>query len=318
MNAPTTITPPATLPFGMIPYGPGDFDRMHAAGSMLASASGVPAFFNLVPQRHGKLSYAMHLNGKLPLPDISKEPHIMVGHALEPVAAAVLAMKLEENVEELGGYSMHAYLPMFSTPDRVVTIDGVRHIIEIKCVAPRTFWEDWRDGPPVHVGVQHQVQFATTGAERGIIAVFNQGWSTLEYFFTEPDPAAIQRIEIEVGAFMDDLADGILPDPDDCEADFDAFRALHWQSDEKKTIKILGDEAVLRMKQFAQAKADEAAATKTIAASKRWFQGLMKDAEGASLDDGSEFTWRTNKTAKGGQRPARVFKLKEAPGEYDG
>lgn len=324
MNAPAVIerpvdhgSPPA-LPFNLQPYGKGGFDRMHAAGSMLASASGVPSLFNLVPQRHGKLAYGLHLNGDRPLPDISKEPHIMAGHALEPVAAAVLSMKLETDVDEIDAYSMHDYLPMFSTPDRLITIDGVQHIVEIKCVAPRTFWEDWRDGPPVHVGVQHQVQFATTGAERGIIAVFNQGWSTLDWFFTEPNPAAIQRIELEVGEFMEHLADGILPDPDDCEADFEAFRDICWKSEPGKTVKIHGDEALLRMRQFAQSKLDEAAADKTIAANKRFFQGLMKDAETAELDDGSIFSWKTNKSAGKGQRPARVFKLKESNGNENG
>jgi hypothetical protein len=191
-------------------------------------------------------------------------------------------------------------------------------MVEIKVVTPKVFWKSWRDGPPVHVGVQHQCQYATTGAEAGIIAVFNLGWCSLEFYPTAPHRPTIERNEIVTGNFMDALADGRLPDPDDTEADFEAFREIMWQSADK-TILIPGEEATRRASQYAQAKLDEAAATRTIQANKRWFQGRMADAQVATLDDGSSIQWRTNKTkSKDQDRPNRVFKIKETNGEDDG
>lgn len=319
MNAPTTIHKPSALPFGMTPYGDDGFERMHAAGSMLASASGVPALFNLIPQRFGKLAYAMHLNGERPLPDISGEVQIRLGHLLEPFIADLLSEELDRKVTKLDGYATHDYLPLFSTPDGVVEVDGVETMVEIKSVGSKVYWEDWQNGPPVHVGIQHQVQFATTGAKAGIIAVFDRNYCRLEWFPTRPHPATIQRIELEVGTFMADLEAGRLPDPDDdSEADFKAFLQVMWQSDEAKVIDIAGAEAERRALQFMQAKLDEAAAAKTIEAHKRWFQRLMCDAEIAQVG-GAEVIWKTNKSkAKGQDRPNRVFKIKEVNGEDDG
>lgn len=312
MDAPAA-NPPVTdlLPWGMTPYRPGDFEKMHAPGTMLASASGIPALFNLFPQRFGPLAYAMHLKGERPLPDPGNEPHVRVGSVLEELVAELLSEELEAKVSKLDGFAKHAWLPMYSTPDGEATTD-VQRQVEIKVVTPRVYWEHWRDGPPLHVNIQHQVQFATTGAEAGIIAVFNLGYCNLEWFPTEPHKPTIEKIELKVGDFMDDLENGIYPDPEDCEPDFEAFRELMWQSDPEKTIAIDGGEAELRAQQFLQAKLDYAAAEKTIEANKRWFQRHMRDAQMATIGTGIQAEWKTNKAK------VRVFKLKEIKGDRDG
>lgn len=318
MNAPAKITPLSTLPFGMIEYGPGDFDRMHAAGSMLASASGVPALFNLIPSRFGKLAYGMHLTGERPFPDISGETHIRLGHLLEPFVADLLSEELDAKVTKLNGYAMHEFLPLFSTPDGVVTIDDVETMVEIKSVGSKVFYEDWKHGPPVHVGLQHQVQFATTGAEAGIIAVFDRNYCKLEWYPTTPHLLTIEKIELNVHTFMSALERGEYPAPDDGDADFEAFRQIMWKSDPEKTIQIDGDEAERRALQFLQAKLDESAASKTIEAHKRWFQRIMGDAQVAKVE-GVSVEWKTNKsTPRGQHRPARVFKIKSVNGDDDG
>ena len=322
MNAPSTIQRPSStidLPWGMTPYKTGDFDKMHAAGSMLVSASNVAALFGLIPKRLGRLSYAMHLKGDRSLPDIGDEPHIRVGHALEPLVATLLGEELGVSVADFDAYARHEWLPMFATPDRVAWVDGEPWLVEIKVVTPKVYWEQWQDGPPIHVNLQHQTQFACCPkAKRGIVAVFNLGWCQLDYFKTEPHFTAIQRIELGVDAFMSTLQRGDLPEPDDTEVDADAFRDLMWKSDPDEEIKIAGDEAVLRHEQFIQAKLDEAAATRMIEANKRWFQRRMRTAQTAVLDHGGGFSWKTNKSKpKGADRPNRIFKAIEVKGEID-
>ena len=329
MNAPARVTKPARylrppMPFNLQPYAEGEFDRMHGPGAMMVSASNVFALFNAKPERLGKLSYAAHLTGQDPQPNISDDPLIRVGHALEPLAAELLSEKLEAEVVKHDAYSRHDYLDMFATPDGVVVLDGVPHIVELKVVTPKVWWGDWvsedRDliSPPRHIQLQHQAQFACTGATAGIIGVLSLDFCTIEWFPTKPHQAAIDRIELAVDSFMATLKRGELPDPDDTEVDFEAFRHLMWQSDPEKTVRIKGDEAIRRAGQFLQAKDDEAAATKTIQAQKRFFMGLMKDAQVATLEDGTEVEWKTNKKGKGQERPARVFKIKEAKEQIDG
>lgn len=324
MNAPAVIERPAdqasppALPFNLQPYAEGEFEKMHAAGSMLASASSVPSLFNKIPQRYGKLCYARHLKGDKPLPDLDDIALIKIGNLLEPLAAELLSKELGVDVVRFEAYSRHPWLPLFATPDAVAWIDDIPHIVEIKTVSPRVWSEHWQDGPPIHVELQHQTQFACTGAQAGFIASLSPAYGSLDFWPTHPHRAAIECIELGVDSFMATLERGDMPDPDDTEVDFEAFRDICWKSEPEKTVKIHGDEALLRMRQFAQSKLDETAADKTIAANKRWFQGLMKDAETAELDDGSVFTWKTNKTAGKSHRPARVFKLKESNGDDNG
>ncbi len=310
MDAPVAATPQESLedlPWGMIPYEHGDFERMHAPGFMQASASGVPALFNLFPGRYGPLAYAMHLKGEKALPDPGDEVPVRLGNLLEPFVIDLLSEELESPVNKLDGYSKHAWLPMYSTPDGAVIFDGKR-IIEIKCVLSPTYRTHWRDGPPMHVGIQHQVQFATTRAEAGIIACFNLGLGQLEWMETEPDPKAIERIELRVGDFMDDLENGVLPPPGEGDPEYDAFKALYWESNPNKTITVKGDEAERRARRFLQAKADFSAAEKTINADQRWFQEIMKDAEAAVIGNAAAINWKTNKAG------VRTFRMKETKG----
>ena len=319
MNAPTVINKPAnqattqSLPFNLQPYAEGEFDKMHAAGSMLVSASGVPAIFNAIPQRYGKLTYAMHLAGQKPLPDLDDVALIKIGNLLEPLAAEMLAEQIGVEVTRYDAYSRHPWLPLFATPDAVAWIDGVLYIIEIKTVCPRVWAQHWQDGPPLHVALQHQTQFACTGAKAGIIASLSPAYGSLDFWFTTPDQPTIDKIELGVDSLMATLERGDMPEPDDTETDADAFRSLMWQSDAEKVISIEGDEAVRRAKQYQQAKDDEAAATRMITAQKRWFQSRIGDAQRANIDDGGFFEWKTNKTKpKDQDRPNRIFKFKEA------
>jgi len=319
-STPNPGTSTDELPFGLVPYAEGEFDKMHAAGSMLCSASGVPALFNTIPQRYGKLAYARHVSGVEALPDIGDELPIRLGHILEPFIATLLSEMLDVELHKIDAYSMHEFLPLFATPDYWCVIDGELYIIEIKSVGSKVFYRDWREAVPLHVSLQHQCQFATTGAARGIVAVFDRNYCQLETYDTTPVPEAIERIEFGVDGFMANLGNGIFPPPDeDCEADFEIFRRLCYQHEEEKKVLIHGEQALLRASQFQQAVDDKAAAEKVIAAQKRWFQGRMKTAEICTLDDGGFFQWRTNKTkGKDQQRPSRVFKYKEMRSSNDG
>ena len=319
MNAPAAVTVPpskagmSTMPFNLQLYAEGEFDKLHAAGSMLVSASNVPAIFNAVPQRYGKLTYAMHLTGQKSLPDLDDIALIKIGHLLEPLAAEMLAEQLGVDVIRFDAYSRHPWLPLFATPDAVAWIDDVPHIVEIKTVSPRVWAQQWQDGPPLHVALQHQAQLACTGARAGIIASLSPAYGSLDFWFTAPDQPTIDKIELGVDSLIAMIERGDMPEPDDTEADAEAFRSLMWQSDAEKVISIEGEEAVRRAKQYQQAKDDETAATRMITAQKRWFQSRMGDAQIANIDDGGFFEWKTNKTKpKDQDRPSRIFKFKEA------
>lgn len=327
MNAPTTIKPPQStvgLPLNLVAYKDGEFDKMHAAGSMMVSASSVAAIFNKLPaSRGGRLSYAMHLNGKKPFADIGDEPVIQVGHMLEPLVATLLGKELGVSVIHYDAYARHGWLPLFATPDRVIEVDSELAIVEIKVVTPKAYWSDWDGGDrrPIHVDLQHQTQFACTGAKRGYIAVFDLGYCKLKLFETVPVKAAIQKIELGVDSFMATLDRGDMPAPDDTEKDFEAFRRLMSLSHEKERIDLTSDEAERRALDWLQAKADGKQAKATYESTERWFQRRLQRAEFADIateyGPDLEVEWKTCARAKGANGAYRTFKIKEMKGQND-
>lgn len=310
MNAPAKIEPPkeATLelPFNLTPYREGDFERMHAPGCMLASASMVAAIFGLSPYA-GPLGYAMHLNGHRELVVDEDAGPIAMGRALENLAAQKLSEQLGVELVDLKGYAMHPEIPLFATPDRYEVGDD-EAIAELKYVTPIARREHWQDGPPIWYMLQLQTQFLCTKAKRGYIGMLN-AYGSVDYWEAEPHQPTIDRILNEVGQFMENLKNGILPQPADSEPDADAWRALKWQSEPTIKVNIKGDEARARSDVLEQAMLEKAAAEATIKYQKRWFQRLMGNAEIAKIDGGASIRWKTNKTkAKGQENPSRVFK----------
>ncbi len=325
MNAPATIPVPSssarfsTMPFNLQPYSEGEFDKMHAAGSMLVSASNVFALFGAKPERLGRLAYAMHLTGQKPLPDISGEALIRVGHALEPLAADLLGEELGAQMIDHKGYSRHPWLDAFATPDRVCWIDGEPHDVELKIVTPKVYWDEWQGGKciPRHVALQKQFQFACNGAKRGIIGVLPLNYCAIKHFEVEPHRQVIEKIEMEVDRFMSMLKRGDLPAPDDTEIDFDAFKELMSLGHEKKMISLESNEAARRAAQWFQAKQDEKAATATLNAHRRWFTRRMGRAEIATISPEFMAHWSTVGRAKGADKAHRSFQIKQPKGQSD-
>ena len=147
-------------------------------------------------------------------------------------------------------------------------------IIEAKVVANRVFEQRWQDGPPLAVELQHQAQFACTGAGWGVIAALVVGTFRFELLLWEtvPEPQAIALIERTAHEFLARLAADQLPEPDDHASSLAALATIYPSIDPGKIVTLSGDdlgEGLRRFDAWEQASLDRLAAEKIEEASKK-------------------------------------------------
>lgn len=275
------------LPFGLRPYEPGEFERVHAAGSGLLTASMVPALFGH-SRFAGRYAVAAHISGKHALPDVDS-PLTQRGKELEPIAAAKLEKEGYQIARhDLGIYARHPTIENFgASPDAVAWHKGegpqTPGIVEIKVVADMVFKQTWTDGPPLEVELQHQAQFSCCpAAEWGVIAALVIGSFRFDLipYPTARNPGAVALIEDAAKALLDMIAAGQLPEPDTHESAAAVLQALH-PVDPSKEIILAGsdlEEAGIRFDQMRVAAEQRLAAEKIEKSHKAWFMAKAGDA----------------------------------------
>lgn len=276
------------LPFGLQQYQPGEFERLHAAGSGILTASQIPALFGH-SRFGGRYAVAAHISGRHEM-EFADNPMTARGRRLEPIAAEMLD---EEGYAVLrlpaGMYAPHPdFAGRFTASPDAVAIklddpDGLDRIVEIKTVAELVYREKWQDGPPLEVEIQHQAQFACCeGAAHGIIAALVVGAFRLDLIVypTERNDAAVKLIEDAARALLDLIDAGELPEPDTHASAAAVLQALH-PVDPAKEIALTGPQAVeagQRFDTWKRAAAERLAAEKAEKAEEAWFMALGADA----------------------------------------
>lgn len=283
-----------SLPLGLRRYRHGVFDKLHACGCGVLTASYVPA---LVGHHRftGKYGLAAHIAGKVPLPDATNN-YTRAGKAFQP---AILGMAAAERrtwqIENLDAYARHpGFRRLIASPDALAwALDqGSPGIGEVKMVSDRVFKRDWRPPPgepALDAMLQHQAQFACTGADWGFIACYVEGYSRdLHIYDTVPIPAAMDMILQQTRDLFALLDHGLLPEPDEHPASIDALHAIYPAVDPGKIVSLDGDEARTRFDEWQQAKLDLSKVKATEAACKAWFS--MQDPEAGQFRIGNQRT----------------------------
>lgn len=273
-----------SLPLGLRRYRPGIFDRYHGPGSRIVTASQVPALFGQ-SRFAGRYALAAHIMGKVPLRQPT-EALVERGQMLEPVVAALIARETGWEVQPVRAWAAHHKIDRFiASPDFIAyrkDRDGPG-IIEAKVVADLVFEKLYEDAPPLEVELQHQAQYACTGATWGAIAPLVLGTFRFDQivYHREPEPDTIRILEDGVAAFLAMVDLGRMPDPDEHNTSIDALAAIYPEVEPGKVARLVGedaDEAVARFDAWQQARLDALAAEKTEEAAKNWFFTRAPDA----------------------------------------
>jgi hypothetical protein len=270
------------------------FDRFHAAGSMTLTASSVPALFGQ-SRFAGRYALACHLTGKVPM-SVPNEALVERGRLLEPVIVSMLrAEQPTWDVYGLRAYAPHRSIDRFiASPDMEawrqdehppgqLTPNGPPGIVESKVVADLIFEERWQDGPPLDVELQHQAQFACSGATWGAIVALVIGTFRFDLvvYLTAPELKAIALIETAAREFLGMLDAGQLPEPDDHRSSLRALEQVYPNVDPGKILTLQDDdltEGIKRFDAWEQAKLDRLATEKLEEAAQNWFFVRALDA----------------------------------------
>lgn len=269
-----------SLPFGLKRYRPGMFHTIHAAGSKIITASLVPGLFG-ESRFHGRFAVMCHVSGLVPLPEFGNEALMERGNRLEAVAIQMIAEEKGWQTYQPRAYVVHPTIDrLIASPDALAwhTLGGEPGIGEIKVVADMIYQKLWMDGPPLDVQLQHQTQFACTGAQWGFIAVLVVGgfrWDLLVYE-TTPDQRVIDIIEAEVVKARHQIDEGDMGAPDEHRSSIAAAHAL-WTPVAGKELLLNDPEADERLERWLQAKADRVAAEKVEEAQQRYFAARALD-----------------------------------------
>ena len=286
-----------TLPFGLRPYQPLEFVKLHAAGSGMLTASQIPALFGH-SRWGGRYAIAAHISGRLAMEGADNPMTARGRRLLEPVACDMLQ---EEGYHvtrpELGMWVPHPTIKNFAaSPDAIAfhleETGGQPLVGEIKVVAEAVWKERWQDGPPLEVELQHQAQLACCGKEAlfGVIGalVVGQFCFDLHPYETSRNTGAIRLIEEAATALLDLLDAGEMPEPDSHESAGRVLQLLH-PIDPAKEIQLTGEEAKLAAAHF---DAWEEAKTRRLQAegiekiAKAYFMAKAKDASRIFIGNG--------------------------------
>lgn len=271
------------LPLGLTRYAPGVFEKLHDAGSGVFTASLISALFG-ESRFTGRFAAMCHVAGLVPI-KFAGNQLTERGKALESLVISMVDEDHPWSSVQARAWRRHPRIAgLVASPDAVSwravgdTLEVEPGIGEVKVVNELDFQQRWLDGPPLDVELQHQTQFACTGAAWGWIAALVVGafrWDLLVYP-TEPDPRVIGIIEDEVTKALADLEAGDMGAPDEHGSSIAAAERL-WAPDPSKILHLNDPEADDRLERWLQARADRLAAEKLEDAQQRYFAARALD-----------------------------------------
>ncbi|MCS6948144.1 MAG: YqaJ viral recombinase family protein [Steroidobacteraceae bacterium] len=278
----------ATRRFRLRKYGPEEFEKVHAPGSKIVTASGVPAIFG-ASRFETPRSYAQKLLGiKAEQPS---SPLMELGRDLQPVALVRAGRVSGLQFQELFHFARHRKIDRFvASPDALVMRDGeVVGIAEAKLVTSTRFEAAWQDGPPVDVRLQVAAQLACTGASMAwivaMVPVMRDGWFDLETIvYEEPRrDEIVAEVEEAVKQFIVEIDRGILPEPiavsNPVLGRLDRMTLV-----EGKVVRLSPAEARPVFERWEAAKLAAKQAAQAEQEAKAWFAEIAPDAERIEIE----------------------------------
>lgn len=161
------------------------------------TASTVAALFGCHPYESALGVYQRAIGEGQP---VEKNRMMALGHAAELMAPSLAELERPGiGLAKCTTFHRHAKLAFGGTPDFVDEVGG---IWQCKCLDPSVFARDWKDGPPLHVLIQHQAEMMLTGATNGgVIAILrDRNFTTMLHDVAAHD-ATQDRIVAAVAAF---------------------------------------------------------------------------------------------------------------------
>lgn len=312
------------LPFGLKRYRPGQFDKFHAPGSGLITASGVPALFGH-SRFNGRYSLAAHVSGKAAM-TVVENSMMEWGRRFETPMLEKAAEDMGWRTKQLRAYARHPEEPrIVASPDGLAWAlddpDLGPGQLECKVVADWVYDRDWlpANEPPLEVLLQHQTQYACTGATWGAILALVLGSTKRDFivFMTVPNAEVMALILEAARTLLSMLDAGRMPDPDDHPASIDALQKIYPSIDPGLIRHLDGEEAVRRFDAWKQARLDKSAAIDIEEAARNWF--LMQDPGAGAFRIGNDREVICRVIQRGPGKPTppgsyRRFDLKRASG----
>lgn len=299
----------ATEPITADPNDP----AWHEARRTFIGASDAPAVLGISPWATPLDVWADKLNlGQRFEGNLSTD----MGHALEELIRRTLADHLGRAVTFDGTTVRHKDHPHIAASVDGWVTDGRGHeLAECKYVGPTTAHQ-WRNGVPVYVQAQCQVQMAVTGAKRVHVAALIVDYGP--QFFTaviERDDAVIDEIIGRLNQFWaEHIESGARPDTDGMNPD-QVRRRLEqmYQPPEDANPVRLPHELATLVADIKRTKALKRDLEKQIAAAENELRLFMVDnqATDAFIDDNQKpaVTWRTVERAGYAVEPTTYQKL---------
>lgn len=199
-------------------YAGKTFERLHSKGSRNITASMTPDLFGV--GRHGKLGIAGHMIGMLDLSPKNADAILERGHRMQPLAANWYQNETGYRTHSIEAWAKHDAMNLYASPDSMTWYPEYGRWLpgEIKTKSKAVFDDQWSDGPPLDVLIQHQLQLKLTGAPAGpvICVVINEhgGGFELHHEIVEANPSMQEAILGEATKMFDMIEKGQLPEPD--------------------------------------------------------------------------------------------------------
>lgn len=299
----------ATEPITADPNDP----AWHEARRTFIGASDAPAVLGISPWATPLDVWADKLNlGQRFEGNLSTD----MGHALEELIASEWCKASGKTLIAPKATVRHYDHPhIAASVDREVSDRGDYELVECKYVGPTTAHQ-WRNGVPVYVQAQCQVQMAVTGAKRVHVAALIVDYAP--QFFTatiERDDAVIDEIIGRLNQFWaEHIESGARPDTDGLNPD-QVRRRLEqmYQPPEDANPVRLPHELATLVADIKRTKALKRDLEKQIAAAENELRLFMIDnaATDAFIDDNQKpaVTWRTVERAGYAVEPTSYQKL---------
>jgi putative phage-type endonuclease len=190
--------------------------------------------------------------GQISPPDLSNNPYVEWGNALEPVIRAKFADITGFEVSENHNVMCHDdYEFMVANIDGEVLdpdYKGEKGILEIKTANER-MKDAWKDGPPHHYMLQVQHYLAVTGYNYAYICVLIGG-NDFKYFKIERDDYVIDKIISDEVEFMRMVEENIPPEISGHNSDSDWLADTYpIDNDEENILDSSLEELALRYKE---------------------------------------------------------------------
>ena len=181
--------------------------------------------------------------GTIPAEDLSDNERVQAGNFMEPAIAAWASEKWGVKLSKFQGYAVHATVKgMGCTPDYMN--DDASLNVQIKNVDGLEFYKNpaWEaegeelTSAPMHILLQCQHELACTGAKQAWLIVCIGG-NRLVRMVIEPRPKTIAKLETEVAAFWQSIADKVEPKPN-FESDGETIAAIYAEAETDKVVDL--------------------------------------------------------------------------------